>query len=85
MIATLKPWDERKSARGQRRCRGGGLADELSSYPEGIGIVFVIRPFRAWARPGWFPFELQDRKGSTRRNWRASPANFWTPPASGPN
>ena len=41
------------------------LQTELSSYPEGIGIVFVLPPIPGLGAAGGFQFELQDRKGST--------------------
>jgi HAE1 family hydrophobic/amphiphilic exporter-1/multidrug efflux pump len=65
IIATLKPWDERKSARDSADAVVAALQKELSSYPEGIGIVFVLPPIPGLGAAGGFQFELQDRKGST--------------------
>ena len=65
IIATLKPWDERKRGRDSADAVVAALQTELSSYPEGMGIVFVLPPIPGLGAAGGFQFELQDRKGST--------------------
>jgi HAE1 family hydrophobic/amphiphilic exporter-1/multidrug efflux pump len=65
IIVTLKPWDERKNARDSSNAVLGALQQELYTYPEGIGIAFVMPPIPGLGAAGGFQFELQDRKGST--------------------
>jgi hydrophobe/amphiphile efflux-1 (HAE1) family protein len=65
LIATLKPWDERKNGRDSSAAVVEALQKELSGYPEGIGMAFVMPPIPGLGSAGGFQFELQDRKGST--------------------
>jgi HAE1 family hydrophobic/amphiphilic exporter-1/multidrug efflux pump len=65
LIATLKPWEERKSARDSSDAVAAALRKELSGYPEGVGIVFQMPSIPGLGAAGGFQFELQDRKGST--------------------
>lgn len=65
LIATLKPWDERKRAEHSAEALIAALQRELDSYPEAMGVVFSMPPIPGIGAVGGFQFELQDRKGST--------------------
>ena len=65
ILATLKPWDERKHSRDSAAAVLAALQQELSGYPEGFGIAFVMPPIPGLGAAAGFQFELQDRKGST--------------------
>jgi HAE1 family hydrophobic/amphiphilic exporter-1/multidrug efflux pump len=65
IIATLKPWEERKRAGESSAEVAATLQQEVSAYPEGIGIIFEMPPIPGVGSAGGFQFELQDRKGST--------------------
>jgi hydrophobe/amphiphile efflux-1 (HAE1) family protein len=65
IIATLKPWDERKRADETSAAVAAAFQKEVAGYPEGIGIVFEMPPIPGIGSSGGFQFELQDRKGST--------------------
>jgi hydrophobe/amphiphile efflux-1 (HAE1) family protein len=65
IIATLKPWDERKRPEESSTAVAATLQNEVASYPEGLGIVFEMPPIPGVGSAGGFQFELQDRKGST--------------------
>jgi hydrophobe/amphiphile efflux-1 (HAE1) family protein len=65
LIATLKPWDERKKPGESASAIVAALQQELSTYPEGIGVAFVTPAIPGLGSVGGFQFELQDRKGST--------------------
>ena len=65
IIATLKPWDERKGSGESFAEVRAALQKELSSYPEAIGIAFGLPPIPGLGSAGGFQFELQDRKGSS--------------------
>lgn len=65
LVVTLKPWDERKSRRDSSDGVLAALQKEFASYPEGIGIAFVMPAIPGLGSVGGFQFELQDRKGST--------------------
>jgi HAE1 family hydrophobic/amphiphilic exporter-1/multidrug efflux pump len=64
IIATLKPWDERKSARDFPAIR---KASESCSS---------CRPFRGWARRVVSNLNCRTARARLPRNWRASRASF---------
>ena len=65
LIATLKPWDDRKRDGESSTAVVAALQREMESYPEAIGIAFEMPPIPGVGSAGGFQFELQDRKGST--------------------
>ncbi len=65
LIATLKPWDERKRVQDSAEAVIATLQRELDTYPEAVGVVFAMPPIPGVGAAGGLQFELQDRKGST--------------------
>jgi HAE1 family hydrophobic/amphiphilic exporter-1/multidrug efflux pump len=65
IIATLKPWAERKRREERSSAVAATFQRALAGYPEGVGIVFEMPPIPGLGSAGGFQFELQDRKGST--------------------
>ncbi len=84
IIATLKPWDERKRREESSGGVVGALQSELDTYPEAIGIVFEMPPIPGVGAAGGFQFELQDRKGSTPEELARVTDEFLTAAAKRP-
>ena len=69
IIATLKPWDERKAPKTTARChprraRSAGFAQ----VPEAFTFAFGLPPILGLSTTGGFQFMLEDRAGRRHRS-----------------
>src|SRR5450432_223755 len=63
VIATLKPWDERKSADQQLPAILAAAQRGLSQVPEAFSFAFGLPPILGLSLTGGFQFMLEDRTG----------------------
>ena len=84
VIATLKPWDERRNPRDSINGVLGVLWREVDSYSDAIGIAFPPPPIPGLGSAGGFQFEVQDRKGATPEELAKVTRDFLTAAAARP-
>ncbi|MDQ1472153.1 MAG: hypothetical protein QOJ99_3633, partial [Bryobacterales bacterium] len=65
VIATLKPWEDRKAKEQQFAAILGGAQGKFFGIPEGIVFGFGLPPILGLGTSGGFEFMLEDRSGGT--------------------
>lgn len=63
LIATLKPWDERKSKETQIENMLGQAQAQFAGVPEAFSFAFGLPPILGLSPTGGFQFMLEDRAG----------------------
>jgi hydrophobe/amphiphile efflux-1 (HAE1) family protein len=65
VIATLKPWEDRKTKQEQFAAILGSAQGQFFGIPEGIVFGFGLPPILGLGTSGGFEFMLEDRSGGT--------------------
>jgi multidrug efflux pump len=74
LVASLKPWEERKTPETQLNAIMAKAQREFGSYPEAIGLVFGPPAIPGIGQSGGFQFMVQDRGGQSDANQLAQVA-----------
>jgi len=83
VIATLKPWDERKSPETQLTAILGRAYAGFAQVPEAFTFAFGLPPILGLSTTGGFQFMLEDRAGADIATLSRTADRFWWMPHGG--